>query len=206
MGSIVALLVLQLYNSTMSEPFILFSILQNCVFYCMINFVVTLPVAGGSRICVTEREYYCYKLQMRPDEMNILFYGGRPFQQFLVDMYVKVEYMRLDWYSLPKHQKFIRAELYRGIVDTLQAGEARATMVGRRLVLPRDFTGGDRDVQAIFLDAMTLVQHYGKLDYFITMTCNSYWEEVIKEHSWSDTSGSSRAGGKGLHSKASSSS
>jgi hypothetical protein len=61
----------------MSEPFILFSILQNCVFYCMINFVVTLPVAGGSRICVTAREYYCYKLQMRPDEMNILFYGGR---------------------------------------------------------------------------------------------------------------------------------
>jgi hypothetical protein len=55
----------------MSEPFILFSILQNCVFYCMINFVVTLPVAGGSRICVTA------KLQMRPDEMNILFYGGR---------------------------------------------------------------------------------------------------------------------------------
>jgi hypothetical protein len=98
-----------------------------------------------------------------------------------MDMYVKVESMRLDWYSLPKHQKIIRAELYRGIVDTLQAGEARAAMVGRRLVLPRHFTGGDRDVHARFLDAMTLVQRYGKPDYFITMTCNPYWEEVIKE-------------------------
>jgi hypothetical protein len=54
-------------------------------------------------------------------------------------------------------------------------------MVGRRFVLPRHFTGGDRDVQARFLDAMTLVQRYGKPDYFITMTCNPYWEEVIKE-------------------------
>jgi hypothetical protein len=125
----------------------------------MINVVVTLPIAGGSRICVTVREYYCYKLQMRPVEMNILFYGGRLFQQFLVDMYVKMESMRLDWYSLPKHQKIIRAELYRGIVDTLEAGEVRAAMVGRRLVPPRDFTGGDQDIQAQFLDAMTSAEH-----------------------------------------------
>jgi hypothetical protein len=40
---------------------------------------------------------------MRPNEFNIMFYGGRLFQQWLVDMYVKVESMRLDWYSLPKH-------------------------------------------------------------------------------------------------------
>jgi hypothetical protein len=28
---------------------------------------------------------------------------------------------------------------------------------------------------------MTLVQRFGKLDYFITMMCNPYWEEVGKE-------------------------
>jgi len=27
-------------------------------------------------------------------------------------MYIKMESMRLDWYSNPKHQKIIRAELY----------------------------------------------------------------------------------------------
>jgi hypothetical protein len=37
--------------------------------------------------------------------MNILLYGGGLFQQFLMDMYVKVESMTLDWYPLPKHQK-----------------------------------------------------------------------------------------------------
>jgi hypothetical protein len=120
-------------------------------------------------------------LQIRPNEFNILFYGGRLLQQFLVDMYVKIESMKLDWYALPKHQKIIQADLYQGIVDTIIAGEARASEVGKRIVLPRIFLGGDRDVQARFLDTMTLVQRFGKPDYFITMTCNPYWDEVTNE-------------------------
>lgn len=68
-----------------------------------------------------------------------------------------------------------------GLIDTLAAGEARASEVGRRIVLPRSFPGGDRDVQARFLDAMTLVQRFGKPNYFVTMTCNPYWEEIIQE-------------------------
>jgi hypothetical protein len=111
---------------------------------------------------------------MRPNEFNIMFYGGRLFQEWLIDMYVKIESMRLDWYSLPKHQKIIQAELYHGIVDTLKAREARASEVGRLVVLPRNFNGGERDVQGRFLDAMTLVQRFGKPDYFVTMTCNPY--------------------------------
>jgi hypothetical protein len=130
-----------------------------------------MTIAGRSKKSVSAREYYCYKS----------FYGGRLFQQWFIDMYVKVEFMRLDWYSLPKHQKIIRAELYWGIVDTLQAGEARASKVGRRVVLPRNFNGGERVVQARFLDAMTLVQRFQKTGYFITMTCNPYWEEVGRE-------------------------
>ena len=34
------------------------------------------------------------------------------FQQWAVDMYVKVESMHLDWYSKPEHQDLIRADLY----------------------------------------------------------------------------------------------
>jgi hypothetical protein len=98
-----------------------------------------------------------------------------------VDTNVKVESMRLDSYLLPKHQKIIRAELYCGIVDMLKAIEARASEDGRLIVLPRNFNGGEREVQARFLDAMTLVQRFGKPDYFVTMTCNPYWEEVGRE-------------------------
>ena len=43
---------------------------------------------------------------------NVLFHAGRLFQQFAVDMYVKVEWMRLDWYAKPAHHDIIRANLY----------------------------------------------------------------------------------------------
>lgn len=32
-----------------------------------------------------------------------------------------------------------------------------------------------------YLDAMSLVQRFGKPDIFLTMTCNPSWEEIIKE-------------------------
>jgi len=67
---------------------------------------------GGSRIHVSAREYYTYLIQIRDDVFVIFFYGGRLFQQWLVDVYVKIESMHLDWYSNPEHQKIIRANLY----------------------------------------------------------------------------------------------
>jgi hypothetical protein len=95
-----------------------------------VSLQIFFNIIGHNRKAISAREYYCYKLYMRPNEFNIMFYGGRLFQQWLVDMHVKVESMRLDWYSLPKHQKIIRAELYHGIVDMLKAGEAHASEVG----------------------------------------------------------------------------
>uniref|UniRef100_A0A453DD09 ATP-dependent DNA helicase n=2 Tax=Aegilops tauschii subsp. strangulata TaxID=200361 RepID=A0A453DD09_AEGTS len=134
--------------------------------------------ATQSRKFVSAREYYCFKLQVRKKLFNIILFGGRLFQQWAVDMYIKIETMRLDWYSKPENQKVIRADLYRGLVDTIVAGESRGDRIGKRIVLPRTFPGGDRDMQRRLLDAMAIVQRWGKPDYFITMTCNPYWEEI----------------------------
>jgi hypothetical protein len=61
---------------------------------------------------VSAREYYCFKLMIRKKLFNIVLFGGRLFQQWAVDMYIKIETMRLDWYSKPENQKIIRADLY----------------------------------------------------------------------------------------------
>jgi len=61
---------------------------------------------------VTIREWCAFKLQIRRGIFNVLLFGGCLFQQWTVDMYIKMQSMRLDWYSNPKHQKIIRAELY----------------------------------------------------------------------------------------------
>jgi hypothetical protein len=66
-------------------------------------------------------------------------------------------------------------------VDTLVAGEACAAKARRSIVLSRTFLRGDRDVQARFLEAMTLVQRFEKPNYFVTTTCNPYWDEVITQ-------------------------
>ncbi|RCV17325.1 hypothetical protein SETIT_3G211200v2 [Setaria italica] len=49
------------------------------------------------------------------------------------------------------------------------------------IVLSKDFPGSDHDVQSRFMDAMTLVARYDKPDYFMTMTCNPYWDEIMVE-------------------------
>jgi hypothetical protein len=54
-------------------------------------------------------------------------------------------------------------------------------MTGKRIVLPPKFIGGPRDMRRRYLDAMALVQRFGKPDLFITMTCNPQWEEITKE-------------------------
>ncbi|CAD6239740.1 unnamed protein product [Miscanthus lutarioriparius] len=65
-----------------------------------------------SRRYVSTREYLCFRLQIREGEFNVMFHGGRLFQHWAIDMYVKVESMCLDWYSKPAHQDLIRADLY----------------------------------------------------------------------------------------------
>lgn len=44
------------------------------------------------------REYYCYKLQIRSHEESILLHSSRLLQQYVVDMYVKIETARLDFF------------------------------------------------------------------------------------------------------------
>ena len=68
--------------------------------------------------------------------------------------------------------------MYQGIIDVLNARETRGDKVGKRVILPSTFIGGSRDMRRRYLDAMTLVQHYGKPNLFITMTCNSEWKEI----------------------------
>ena len=94
-------------------------------------------------------------------------------------MYIKLESSRLDYF--PYRQDDIRADLYQGLVDSIAGGETHASKVGRRIVLPASFIGGPRDMRRRYIDAMALVQHFGKPDIFFTMTCNPSWFEIKEE-------------------------
>ncbi|XP_019235643.1 PREDICTED: uncharacterized protein LOC109215972 [Nicotiana attenuata] len=63
----------------------------------------------------------------------------------------------------------------------LRLGERDASNIRKQTFLPSSFIGGPRDMRQRYMDAIALVQHFGKPDLFITMTCNPSWTE-IKEH------------------------
>nr|XP_009763055.1 PREDICTED: uncharacterized protein LOC104215018 [Nicotiana sylvestris] len=61
------------------------------------------------------------------------------------------------------------------------AGECRGEKVVQRVLLPTSFIGGPRDMRRHYMNAMTLVQYFGRPDIFITMTCNTEWVEIQEE-------------------------
>lgn len=134
---------------------------------------------GKKEYMVSAREFYAYRFQIRKDTNSILLESARLLQQYAVDMYVKIETSRLDYFK--NRQKEIRADLYQGIVESVNHGESDASKIGARIVLPATFVGGPRDMRKRYLDAMALVGRYGKPDLFLTMTCNPNWPEIKAE-------------------------
>lgn len=65
-------------------------------------------------------------------------------QELILDWYVRMEALNLDW--LRRNQKLIRAELYGGLADAVQAGDTDASQLGKRTVLPATHTGSPRNV------------------------------------------------------------
>ncbi|XP_043463735.1 uncharacterized protein LOC122499439 [Leptopilina heterotoma] len=124
---------------------------------------------------VTRSEYMKYRLGVRNN--NIFLQGGRLFQQWLVDNYVKIEKDRINFCRF--NQKTLRADTYQGLIDHLQQTATESnTRVGKMVILPSTFTGSPRNMLQHYQDAMAIVRKYGKPDLFITMTCNPNWIEI----------------------------
>jgi len=126
--------------------------------------------------CVTMREYYAYRLQTRHNEGHTLIYGGRLFQQFVVDAYTCIEAIRLMW--VRGNQSALRIELYSGLRDAVMRGDTTPASVEKRIVLPSSFTGSPRYMIENYQDAMSICRWAGYPDLFITFTCNAKWPEI----------------------------
>ncbi len=123
---------------------------------------------------VTALDFYNYRLMVRKNEFNILHYGGRLFQQYVVDQYAKIDQCRLNF--LKHNQKKIRADLYCGLKDAIESDDFKNA--GKKIILPASHYGGPRFMRKHFQDAMAIVRDKGKPDLFITITCNLNWKEI----------------------------
>ena len=110
-----------------------------------------LPKIGSTK-GVTQMEYYAYRIAIR-DEFNPILWGGKLFQQYLVDAYCKAESNRLNY--LRKIQRELRAESYSGLADYVAHRAEREGMIpGTVVILPSSFTGSARNMRESYLDAM----------------------------------------------------
>lgn len=82
---------------------------------------------------------------------------------------------------LQNNQRNLRADLYNGLADTLLHTDGNLENLGRRMILPSSYTGGDRFMQQLFQDSMAIVRHFGRPTLFITFTANPKWKEIVQE-------------------------
>lgn len=90
------------------------------------------------------------------DKFSIIHASGKLFQQFVVDSYIKVEGSRIAFIKL--HQKEIRAENYKGLIDFLRS-DAREKGIngGIPVILPSLHIGSPQNMLQNYQDAMSIV-------------------------------------------------
>ena len=116
-----------------------------------------LTKEGDKRKAITSLEFYRFRLRPRLNSAaNYLFDCSRLFLQFGIDMSLKIEDERLNWYRF--NQKAIRADLYQDVLSAADILDARGELAGRRIVLPSSFTGSPRYMQQCYQDAMANVR------------------------------------------------
>lgn len=112
---------------------------------------------------------------IRRGQDNIILRCRELCQQFMVDMYVKIESERLRY--LRHNQQKLRAEEYIHLRDAI-ANNADTAEIGNSVILPSSYVGSPRHMQEYIQDAMTFVREYGRPCLFITFTCNPKWQEI----------------------------
>ncbi|KAG2211445.1 hypothetical protein INT45_011464 [Circinella minor] len=126
---------------------------------------------------ITVMQWYKYRFMFRGNhDENELHYFRKLFQQYIVDMYAKMESNHLLY--IPLNQSRLRSDLYSNVADAVLLGDNDMSNVGRRYILPSSFTGSPRHIQQLYQDAMSIVRRFGKPDLFITFTCNPSWPEI----------------------------
>ena len=137
---------------------------------------------------VTPREYFAYHLNMRNLNADFLFRFCRLFQEYICLAFTTIENQRLNFQK--NNQAALRADSYKNVKDAMKdlvplgdriSKDEHHLKIGRSIILSKSFVGSPRWYNSQFQDGMAICREYHKPDFFVTMTCNSHWEEIKRE-------------------------
>ena len=109
-------------------------------------------------------------------DINLILGGWSLGQQCMVYQFAKIEHARLNYIEC--NQKELCTELYSGAKDAMKKDGNCIQGIGKTMVLPSSFTGGDRYMHQQYLDSIDLYQRFGHPHVFMTMTTNPNWVEI----------------------------
>ena len=123
---------------------------------------------------VSAMEFYGCKIMIRPHEFNMVLTSRKLAQQYLVDMYAKIETKRLLY--LRMNQAQLRGSEYIPLQNSMN-NEGPSRNTGQMVILPSSFVDGPRYMHEKAEDALAICRKHGKPHLFITFTCNPNWPE-----------------------------
>lgn len=103
-------------------------------------------------------------------------FGGRLWQQYVVDAFTAMVQYILDWIS--RNKKSICSDLYTSVRDSVRRGDNDPSHVWKCVILPASLTGYQRYMSQYFKDSLALSRSIGNPTLFLTMNCNSKWPEI----------------------------
>ncbi|UYV81456.1 hypothetical protein LAZ67_20001240 [Cordylochernes scorpioides] len=65
-------------------------------------------------------------------------------------------------------------------IQSEAAAQGVPLLPGKAVILPSSFQGSPRNMAQNYQDAMAIVRKHGKPDFFVTMTCNPKWLEIVE--------------------------
>ena len=156
--------------------------------------------ADGKRL--TSREFATYHMAIRDEilsceealsrtNVDYVYLMGRLWQEWLCIMWLITQNMRLNYQDM--NQKALRADSYANVKRVVDSRRMELATLGDALypddhrlrtgvkVLSRSFVGSPRWYHMQFLDAMAICRKFGRPEYFVTMTCNPKWPEILAE-------------------------
>lgn len=145
--------------------------------------------AEGNQSTVSYTRFWAYRLHNRmllahgglPARMEptTIFRSGRLSHQLIVDVWACVEQLNLRW--VKQNQATIRSDLYGGLVDALNGNQnANAAALGQQIILPSSHIGSPRHMMQLYQDTMAAARFFGPATYFITVTANPNWPEILQ--------------------------
>jgi hypothetical protein len=136
---------------------------------------------------LTSRTHGVSASHQHPDvEYSLLHRAGRLMQQWCVDMGANIIEQRLFYYRCMNSQQQFRRELLSGLQNlnfTDHIMPRQATPLNQtvtHVLLSASFQGSERFMRQQCYHAMAIVQHSGKPDLFVTVTCNPKWPGIAE--------------------------